>query len=86
MVYRLQNCSDTEKKDTIHSSIPVPEKVLTVASAGFNIGKISDTKILKSPAPSIFPDSVISYGTDFAKFFIRMISHGDINSCKNTAI
>ena len=36
-------------------------------------------------APSILPDSVISCGIAFTKFFIMMISHGDIISGNKTA-
>ena len=32
-----------------------------------------------------FPDSVISWGTDRTKFFMRMMSHGVMSSCRNTA-
>ena len=56
-----------------------------MASAGLSMGSIRDTKILKSPAPSILPDSVISCGIAFTKFFIRMISHEDIISGRSTA-
>ena len=56
-----------------------------VARAGFSMGRIRDTKILMSPAPSILPDSEISCGIAFTKFFIRMTSQGLISSGISTA-
>ena len=56
-----------------------------VARAGLSIGRINEVNILKSPAPSILPDSVISWGMAFTKFFINMISQGDISRGSATA-
>ena len=46
-----------------------------VATTGLDNGRISLTKILKSPAPSIFADSVISMGIPPMNPFTRIICH-----------